>query len=97
MGHDDDVSIMTRIAIILHRGPFFCFLSLVRRYHIRPQDADKLAHAVYEPGSRASEEIASEFGGGVVLDCPGGGDVQIDRKKLGAIVFGDPASMSVRK
>ena len=55
-----------------------------------------MAHAVYEPGSRASEEIASEFGGGVVLDCPGGGDVQIDRKKLGAIVFGDPASMSVR-
>ena len=75
---------------------FFFFFSLVRRYQIRPQDADKLAHAVYEPGSRASEEIASEFGGGVVLDCPGGGDVQIDRKKLGAIVFGDPASMSVR-
>ncbi|KAL3809344.1 hypothetical protein ACHAXA_009052 [Cyclostephanos tholiformis] len=56
-------------------------------------DADMLAHAVYEPGSKASEEIVSEFGGDVVLHSSDD-SVHIDRKKLGAIVFSDPASMS---
>eukprot|EP00581_Thalassiosira_minuscula_P018733 CAMPEP_0183714088 /NCGR_PEP_ID=MMETSP0737-20130205/8758_1 /TAXON_ID=385413 /ORGANISM="Thalassiosira miniscula, Strain CCMP1093" /LENGTH=346 /DNA_ID=CAMNT_0025942993 /DNA_START=39 /DNA_END=1079 /DNA_ORIENTATION=+ len=51
-------------------------------------DADKLAHVVYEPGSKALEEIASEFGKDI-LD-----DGHIDRKKLGAIVFSDAESMS---
>ncbi len=60
------------------------------------KDADKLAHAVYEePGSKVSKEIASEFGVDVV-ERISDDNVQIDRKKLGAIVFSDPASMLVR-
>jgi len=52
-------------------------------------DADKLAHVVYEPGSKALDEIAEEFGKDVLDD-----NAQIDRKKLGAIVFSDANSMS---
>lgn len=54
-------------------------------------DADKLAHVVYEPGSRALEEIAEEFGKDILDDSQ-----QVDRKKLGAIVFNDAEAMSVR-
>ena len=56
-------------------------------------DADKLAHVVYEPGSKALEEISKEFGKDILDDSD---NTQIDRKKLGAIVFSDAASMSVR-
>lgn len=54
-------------------------------------DADKLAHSVYEPGSVALDEIAREFGKDVLEDSD---DAQVDRKKLGAIVFNDAESMS---
>lgn len=54
-------------------------------------DADKLAHVVYEPGSEALVEIAQEFGKDVLDDDD---NAQIDRKKLGAIVFSDANSMS---
>ncbi|KAL7541795.1 hypothetical protein ACHAXR_011222 [Thalassiosira sp. AJA248-18] len=54
-------------------------------------DADKLAHVVYEPGSQALEEIITEFGKDILDDSD---NTQIDRKKLGAIVFSDAASMS---
>ena len=56
------------------------------------KDADKLAHVVYEPGSKALEEISKEFGKDILDDAD---NTQIDRKKLGAIVFSDAASMSV--
>jgi len=56
-------------------------------------DADKLAHVVYEPGNNALEEISNEFGKDILDDSD---NTQIDRKKLGAIVFSDAASMSVR-
>jgi hypothetical protein len=59
-------------------------------------DADKLAHAVYEPGSLALEEIVDEFGTDILLHDDNGGKKMIDRKKLGAIVFKDAKSMSVR-
>jgi hypothetical protein len=59
-------------------------------------DADKLAHAVYEPGSLALEEIVDEFGTDILLHDDTGGKKMIDRKKLGAIVFKDAKSMSVR-
>jgi len=48
---------------------------------------------VYEPGSKALEEISKEFGKDILDDLD---NTQIDRKKLGAIVFSDAASMSVR-
>lgn len=49
-------------------------------------DADALAHEVIEPGQPAFDEIVRSFGAGVV-----GGDGQIDREMLGAIVFADSA------
>ena len=50
-------------------------------------DADTLGHALMEPGTPAHGEIRAAFGDGVLSS---GG--RIDRKKLGALVFSDPAS-----
>ena len=47
---------------------------------------------VYEPGSKSLEEIVTEFGEDILDDSDSS---QIDRKKLGAIVFSDAKSMSV--
>ena len=47
-------------------------------------DADKIAHAVMEPGREAYADIVREFGPQVLAP-----DRTIDRAKLGAIVFAD--------
>ncbi len=47
-------------------------------------DTDKLAHEVYEPGTRAWQEIVDEFGKSI-LNAEG----QIDRAGLGHLVFKD--------
>ena len=49
-------------------------------------DADLLAREVVMPGQPALAEIVQEFGGEVLQ-----ADGQLDRKRLGAIVFADPA------
>jgi len=49
-------------------------------------DADLLARQVVEPGQPAWREIVEEFGRDVLSP-----DGTLDRKKLGAIVFADPA------
>jgi dephospho-CoA kinase len=49
-------------------------------------DADVLAREVVEPGEPAYDDIVAEFGEGVLQ-----ADRTLDRKKLGAIVFADPA------
>jgi dephospho-CoA kinase len=49
-------------------------------------DADLLARQVVEPGQPAWREIVEEFGRDVLSP-----DRTLDRKKLGAIVFADPA------
>jgi dephospho-CoA kinase len=49
-------------------------------------DADVLAREVVEPGEPALAAIATEFGPGVLR-----ADGTLDRKRLGAIVFADPA------
>ena len=51
-------------------------------------DADKVAHSVYEPGGAAYEPLRAAFGDAIVA-----ADGTIDRKKLGAIVFADPAAL----
>ena len=53
-------------------------------------DADEVAHAIIEPGKPAWEDIVEHFGT-VVLNP----DQTIDREKLGAIVFNDPARLQV--
>lgn len=50
-------------------------------------DADVLAREAVAPGTPALAEIARTFGPGVLVP-----DGALDRKKLGAIVFADPAA-----
>jgi len=45
-------------------------------------DADRIVHALLEPGQLAWEEVIEYFGPGIVLP-----DKTIDRRKLGEIVF----------
>ena len=48
-------------------------------------DADKVGHEAYAPGSGCYKQVIAAFGDDIVAD-----DRQIDRRKLGARVFGDP-------
>ena len=51
-------------------------------------DADVLGHRTYEPGSPAHAQVANVFGRDVLA-----ADGSIDRKALGAKVFGKPAEL----
>ncbi len=53
-------------------------------------EADLLAHKLIEPGQPAYDEVLREFGPGV--RSAGG---RIDRRKLAAIVFADPAKLKL--
>ena len=50
-------------------------------------DADQIAHQVIAPGQPAYDEVLTSFGSSILGD-----NQNIDRKKLGKIVFSDPAS-----
>ena len=52
-------------------------------------NADLVGHEVYLPGRPAYDEIIETFGRDVVAE-----DGTIDRKKLGPMVFGDPANLA---
>jgi dephospho-CoA kinase len=52
-------------------------------------DADKLVHRLYDPGTPGFERVVDAFGTEIV-----GADGFIDRKVLGAKVFGKPAEMA---
>jgi dephospho-CoA kinase len=51
-------------------------------------DADRLVHKLYDPGTPGFDRVVAEFGEDVV-----GSDGFIDRKQLGAKVFGNPERM----
>src|SRR5690242_9533060 len=51
-------------------------------------DADKVGHEIYRPDGPAYHEVIAAFGSAVVAL-----DGTIDRKKLGPIVFADPAQL----
>ncbi|MEX1104003.1 MAG: dephospho-CoA kinase, partial [Dehalococcoidia bacterium] len=51
-------------------------------------DADKLVHRLYDPGTPGFDRVVEAFGGDIV-----GEDGFIDRKVLGAKVFGKPLEM----
>jgi dephospho-CoA kinase len=55
---------------------------LKSRYGFPVIDADVLAREVVQPGSRGLKQIASHFG-------------ELDRAKLGRIIFNDPAKRKV--
>ena len=59
---------------------------MFRRAGIPVIDADLISRKVMAPGGRAYTDIVLEFGAGILLP-----DGRIDRKKLGEIVFADPA------
>jgi dephospho-CoA kinase len=52
-------------------------------------DADKVAHTTYAPGGAAYDAVIATFG--IEIVAP---DKTIDRKKLGAIVFGNPERLN---
>ena len=51
-------------------------------------DADKVGHEAYTPNSEGWRKVISVFGQDIV-----GPENEIDRKKLGGIVFSDPSEM----
>jgi dephospho-CoA kinase len=51
-------------------------------------DADKVGHEIYQPGTPAYGELIDAFGEGILAP-----DRTIDRRKLGPIVFADPAAL----
>lgn len=51
-------------------------------------DADKVAHTTYAPGGPAYDAVLTAFGAEVLA-----ADRTIDRRKLGAIVFGKPEQL----
>jgi dephospho-CoA kinase len=62
---------------------------MLRELGFHVLDADSLAHKLIEPGQPAHNEIVREFGADIV--APNG---QINRAKLGALVFADPAKLA---
>jgi dephospho-CoA kinase len=50
--------------------------------------ADVVGHEVYRPGSEGWQRVVDGFGRDIV-----GSDGAVDRKRLGAIVFADPAAL----
>ncbi len=52
-------------------------------------DADRLGHLAYAPGSTGFDAVVAAFGADLV-----GEDGHIDRRRLGSLVFAEPAQLS---
>lgn len=61
--------------------------AMLREAGIPVLDADRISREVTAPGGRAYDDVVQAFGGEIVRE-----DGSIDRKRLGEIVFADPAS-----
>lgn len=64
-------------------------LAMLAELGARVIDADRVTHELQAPGQAVYDRIVQEFGEGI-LTAPGG---PIDRRRLGAIVFSDPAAL----
>jgi dephospho-CoA kinase len=64
-------------------------VAMLRELGCRVLEADKIAHQMIEPDGPAYEEVVREFGNGILTT-----EGLVDRRKLGAIVFGDPARLT---
>jgi dephospho-CoA kinase len=62
-------------------------LDQFRRRGVPCLDADELAHGVTAAGTEATSAIAGRFGAAILAE-----DGAVDRKKLGPVVFADPAA-----
>src|SRR5258708_20708298 len=63
--------------------------AMLRELGFAVLDADSLAHKLIEPGQPAYAEVLQDFGQAVVAP-----DGHVDRAKLSAIVFADPARLA---
>src|SRR6202795_4303091 len=63
--------------------------AILRELGCHMLDDDKTAHHLIEPGAAAYEDVVREFGRDILT-----ADGRVDRKKLGAIVFADPARLA---
>jgi len=63
--------------------------AMLREMGFAVLDADSLAHKLIEPSQAAYDEVVREFGASI-LDT----DARVDRAKLAAIVFADPAKLA---
>jgi dephospho-CoA kinase len=61
---------------------------MVQELGARVMDADRVAHQLYQPGTAAFDEVVRAFGREIV-----GENGEIDRRKLGQKVFGDPQAL----
>ena len=50
--------------------------------------ADQVGHEAYTPNTEAWEQVVAAFGDDILQD-----DGEIDRRKLGAVVFSDPGQL----
>jgi dephospho-CoA kinase len=64
-------------------------LAMLEQLGARVIDADRITHALQQPGEPVYKAIVAEFGAGI-LAAPGG---PIDRRALGALVFADPEAL----
>src|SRR6185436_8299620 len=64
-------------------------LEMLRERRAHVLDADRVTHELQQPGEPVYAEIVAAFGSGI-LAAPGG---PLDRRKLAAIVFSDPAAL----
>ncbi len=62
---------------------------LVEQHDVMHVDADREAHRLYAPGTEGFTRVVAEFGDDVV-----GADGAVDRRVLGAKVFGNPERMA---
>ncbi|MGD0908819.1 MAG: dephospho-CoA kinase [Candidatus Acidiferrales bacterium] len=71
-------------------------VAMLRELGCHVLEADKIAHRMMEPGGPAYDEVVREFGRGILVSdgATGGAGECIDRSKLGAIVFSDPARLA---
>lgn len=63
---------------------------MLKDYHLPIVDADIVARQVVEPGSETLRQIAAAFGQEVIKE-----DGTMDREKVGAIIFHEPAQRKV--
>ena len=61
---------------------------MLRELGARVIDADRVAHQLYQPGTLAFDEVVRAFGREIV-----GEKGEIDRRKLGRKVFGNPQAL----
>lgn len=65
-------------------------LAMLAAFGARSIDADRVTHRVQQPGQPVYQQIVAAFGP-QILSMPGG---PIDRRKLGDVVFNNPAALA---